>query len=244
MKEYWHEIINNMELYEENLLSDIRLINSINPFSKRELNLYDNLSPIKAAHQLIQPQKNNPNNLSQLEYSIYETDYILENFRALIEKSTWSFSYSWILPSQAFPVTPEIMVIPFSNNFIKFFTKLFIFSYDTKGFTISGDEISFAYIKNQQAHEIKQLPYIMYKSKQLHEINTLASHENIKFYLNIIKFTSLLTRTITAIRIKSIPIEYIINKSFSLLNIKTQPTFLSTKNKLIQRLDKLSQPIE
>lgn len=244
MKEYWHELINNMELYEENLLSDIGLINSINPFSKRELNLYDNLSPIKAAHQLFQPQKNNPNNLSQIEYSIYETDYVLENFRALIEKSTWSFSYSWILPSQAFPVTPEIMVIPFSNNFIRYFTKLFIFSYDTKGFTISGDEISFAHIKNQQAHEIKQLPFIMYKSKQLHEINKLSQDENRKFYLNIIKFTSILTKTIFAALTKNEPIEYIINSSFSILKIKDNPSYLSTKNKFIQRFDKLDQPIE
>lgn len=241
MKKYWHEIINNTELYEGNLLTDIRLINA---HSKQELNLFTDFHPIKCAQQLIKPQKNNPHNLSDLEYSIYETDYILENFRVLIEKSTWSFSYSWILPSQAFPVTPEIMVIPVSNNFIRYFAKLFIFSYETEGFTISGDEISFAYIENQKAHEIKQPSFVMYKSTKLHEIKTLASHENIKFYLNIIKFTTLLTKIITAVRIKNIPIEYIINKSFSFLNIETQPTFFATKNKLIQHLDKLSQPIE
>lgn len=245
MKEFWHEIINGIETYESNLISDIQTINAINPYSKRELNRYPNLYYLTCAKELAQPQPNNPHELSQLEYSIYESDYILEYFREIIKKSTWSFSNSWQLPAIAFPTTPEIYVIPVSNNFIFYFTKMFIYAYETtRNVHISGHEISFAYVdsKNQIAHE-KQSPYFIYDKSILLTIKNLSAHENVKFYLNIINLTDVLTKTVNAIFTKNKPIEDIIYNSSIILKQHEKIKYLATKNHVKTKLEKLSQPI-
>lgn len=248
MKEFWHEIINGVEVYETNLISDIKTINAINPYSEKMFAGYqDAIKPLIYAKQLMQSQEELPHNLNQIEYSIYETDYVLEYFREIIKKSTWSFLYSWQLPTISFPSDPEIMVIPVSNKFINCFTKLFIFALETTdNVYISGEDLSFAHVDKQKqtAHEIKNPPYIYYDKYNLFTIKNLAAHEKESFYLNIISLTDLLTKTIKAVFTKYSPIEHIISKSYFILNIHEKQTYLATKNKVQTRLLKLSQPVE